>query len=237
MNEYAAFALVMVALALFVAVIAKVAGNAAIKRFMSRTFERGAMVILDRETNPRALYFVATLQGTDVARVKAALVRSRRRPFVWMTQGGRGAAPGRSLLLDAVTEVSSEHEWTGELTPDFESEIRKRLEVSGVTLSALRVAADVPFDDAARARHAWWVCYTDYELVAGTLCCDALEFWLDARGAELWSLSTRDKKVAADPAFAVLSSRSRVPPPPAGRAAERTNTTAPRRNDDTAKLT
>lgn len=184
MGEVTAWALTMLGLAVFFGILWRVSMGAGIKRFVGRAYERGALVICGEE----ALYFVATVRGNDAKLIRAGLEKSERRVHVWMTQGGRAGDPARALLLDALNEI----EWPGQLDEAFEAAVRTRLEEQGVALESLRLACSVPLDDEARARHAWWVCYVDYEGVGGSLCCDALEFWMDARGAGLWSLTTRD---------------------------------------------
>lgn len=207
MSESVLFVLVIVAAGVFFGVIGLVASNASIRRLMGRSFDRGAMLIL-HERVPRALYFIGNVRGVDAARIKKGLAASDRRAFVWMSQAGRAGDPGRALLLDALTEVIAEGEvrWPGSITPEVENAVRRKLDRVGVELGSLRLAGEVELDDDARARHAWWVCYVQYESVAGQLCCDGLEFWLDAQGPGLWSLKTRTERltsvqVAAQPDF------------------------------------
>ena len=135
---------------------------------MAHPLERGAMLIV-HDHDPRALYFVATLQGKDAARVKKGLAASKRRAFVWMSQSGRAGDPGRALLNDALTEVIGEGEvaWAGALTSEIESAVRKKLERLGVKLDSLRLVGNMPFDEDARARHAWWVCSVNRVPVGG----------------------------------------------------------------------
>ena len=205
MSDPFLFVLVIVGTGLSLAVIGVAVSNAGLRRFMARPRECSAMLIV-HDHDPHALYFVASVQGKDIARVKKGLAGSTRRAFVWMSQSGRAGDPGRALLNDALTEVIGEAEvaWAGVLTPEVERAVRTKLGRSGVELGALRLAGSVPFDEHARSRHAWWVCAAAYESVAGRLCCDGLEFWLDAQGPGLWSVKTDDRRLtsveaAADP--------------------------------------
>lgn len=185
-----------------------VSRNSSIRRFVGRSYTRGVLLVLDREVDPRALYFVGTVHGRDLKLIRRGVDAAERRVFVWMTQEGRAGDPGRALLMDALHDHVTD--WEGELREGAREAIRAQLEAQGVELSGLRVAADVPLDADARARQAWWVCWLKYEGVAGQLCCDALEFWLDSRGAGLWSLETKggdrytSVQVADDPGFRLV---------------------------------
>ena len=203
MGEYGAWALIMGGVLAFFFALAWMARGAGTRRFMGRVWERGAL----RVTETEALYFVAKVRGTDAAKIREALQQSDRRAHVWMTQDGRGGDPGRALLIDALNEVT----WKGSLDDEFEGSVRAWLQSRGVALESLELACSMPWDDETRARHAWWICYVDYEGVGGMLCCDALEFWMDGQGAGLWSLTVKDrgsltsKQVLSDPDFLLLS--------------------------------
>ena len=219
MTDPIVFVMGIVGAGVVLALIGVTVANAGVRRFMAHPLERSVMLIVHNH-DPCALYFVAILQGNDAARVKKGLAASKRRAFVWMSQSGRAGDPGRALLNDALTEVVGECEvdWAGVLTSEIESAVRRKLERLGVKLDSLRLAGNVPFDEDARARHAWWVCSVEYPSVAGRLCCDGLEFWMDARGPGLWSLKARERRltsveVAADPERRLSCHPAQVLPP------------------------
>jgi hypothetical protein len=211
-SEGLALILLLSGIAAFFVLLALVARNSSIRRFVGRSYTRGVLVVLEREVDPRALYFVGAVQGQDANLIRRGVDASDRRVFVWMTQEGRAGDPGRALLMDALHDHVKDwtEEWDGRLHDEVREAIRAKLESQGVRLGGLRLAADAPLDAETRARGAWWVCGVRYEGVAGRLCCDALEFWLDSRGAGLWSLRTREGnrftsvEVAEDPGFRLV---------------------------------